>query len=178
MSHARRHLRGPAAALLPLVLLPALACAGEACHRRDTGRFEVLPGCTQTAPGTLALGAGALARLRFDGHGLAALQAGRQYYYVRRDGAYLPVITYDNGPDYFADGLVRARVDGRIGYYDTRLQPAFAARFDWGFPFQDGSAEVCDGCREGTPDADGHAGIVGGTRFRIDLQGNVLPDSP
>lgn len=178
MSHARRHLRGPAAALLPLVLLPALACAGEACHRRDTDRFEVLPGCTQTAPGTLALGAGALARLRFDKNGLAALQAGRQYYYVRRDGTYLPVITYDNGPDYFADGLTRARVDGRIGYYDTRLQPAFAARFDWGFPFQDGSAEVCDGCREGTPDADGHAGIVGGTRFRIDRQGNVLPDSP
>jgi len=110
-------------------------------------------------------------------NGRAALQAGRQYYYVRRDGAYLPVITYDNGPDYFADGLVRARVDGRIG---SRHPPAAGLRraFRLGFPFRDGSAEVCNGCRQGTPDADGHAGIVGGTRLRIDRQGNVLPDSP
>jgi len=178
VNRTRQHASGPAAALLSLALLPALACAGEACHRRDTERFEVLPGCTQTAPGTLALGAGALARLRFDENGLATLQAGRQYYYVRRDGTYLPVITYDNGPDYFAEGLVRARVDGRIGYYDTGLQPAFAARFDWGFPFRNGSAEVCNGCREGTPDAGGHTDIVGGTRLRIDRQGNALPDSP
>ncbi len=169
---------GPVAALLSLALLPALACAGEACHRRDTQRLEVLPGCTQTAPGALAPSAGARARLRFDESGLAALQAGSQCYYVRRDGTHLPVITCDNGPDYFAQGLVRARVDGRIGYYDTRLQPAFAARFDGGLPFRNRSVEVCDGCREGAADAGGHTDIVGGTRLRIDRQGDALPDSP
>ena len=62
--------------------------------------------------------------------------------------------------------------------HDTGLQPAFAARFDWGFPFRNGSAEVCNGCREGTPDAGGHTDIVGGTRLRIDRRGNALPDSP
>ncbi|MQP76091.1 hypothetical protein CQ393_09325 [Stenotrophomonas sp. MYb238] len=66
MSHARRHASGPAAPLLSLALLPARACARERCHRRDTDRFEILSGCWQTAPGTLAIGAGALARLRLD----------------------------------------------------------------------------------------------------------------
>lgn len=174
MSRARRYRFGAVAALLPLLALSCLAHAGEACYHRDTGRPDVLPGCKQTAPGTLVISAAALAALQFDENGLAALQAGHQYYYVRRDGRRLPVITYDNGPDYFQEGLTRARVDGRIGYYDTQLQPAFAERFDWGFPFENGSAEVCNGCHEGPPDAGGHTGIVGGTHFRIDRQGAHL----
>jgi len=174
VSRARRYRFGAVAALLPLLALSCLAHAGEACYRRDTGRPDVLPGCKQTAPGTLVISKAALAALQFDENGLAALQAGHQYYYVRRDGRHLPVITYDNGPDYFQEGLTRARVDGRIGYYDTQLQPAFGERFDWGFPFENGSAEVCNGCHEGPPDAGGHTGIVGGTHFRIDRQGAHL----
>lgn len=112
-----------------------------------------------------------------DENGLAALQAGCQGYYLRRNGTHLPVITCDNGPDYFAQGLVLARVDGRIGYC-APLQPALTACFDGGFPFRNGSVEVCDGCREGAADAGGHTDIVGGTRLRIDRQGNALPDSP
>ncbi|MGE8289916.1 MAG: WG repeat-containing protein, partial [Stenotrophomonas sp.] len=105
MSRARRYRFGAVAALLPLLALSCLVHAGEACYRRDTGRPDVLPGCKQTAPGTLVISAAALAALQFDENGLAALQAGHQYYYVRRDGRRLPVITYDNGPDYFQEGL-------------------------------------------------------------------------
>lgn len=168
---------GPAAALLSLALQPALACAGEACHRRDTERLEVLPGCTQTAPGALAPSADARARLRLDENGLAALQAGSQCYYLRRDGTHLPVIHLRQRP-----GLLRPRLGPRAwtaGSATTPpLQPALAARFDGGFPFRNGSAGVCDGCREGAADAGGHTDIVGGTRLRIDRQGNALPDSP
>lgn len=164
----------PAAALLSLALLPGAARAGDACHRMDTADFAVLDGCVQRAPGTLKISAAALARLNYDGNGLAALMAGRQHYYVRRDGTQLAVISYDNGPDAFADGLVRARIDGRIGYFNVQLQPAFAERFSWGFPFQDGMAEVCNGCHAGQPDAGGHSSIVGGTRFSIDRHGRHL----
>lgn len=172
-----RHSRiRPAAALLSLALLPGAASAGDACHRLDTADFAVLDGCVQIAPGQLKLSPTALARLDYDNNGLAAVQAGRQHYYVRGDGAQLAVVTYDNGPDYFADGLTRARVSGRIGYYDIQLRPAFPGHFDWGFPFQNGIADVCTGCRQGPPDAGGHTGIVGGTHFRINLQGKRLPD--
>ncbi|MCD9086532.1 WG repeat-containing protein [Stenotrophomonas sp. SY1] len=164
------------AALLSLALLPGAASAGDACHRLDTADFAALNGCAQTTPGMLKISAAALARLDYDGNGLAALMAGGQHYYVRRDGTHLAVISYDNGPDYFADGLTRARIDGRIGYFNVLLQPAFPERFSWGFPFQDGIAEVCNGCHEGEPDAGGHTAIVGGTRFRIDQYGKHLPD--
>lgn len=165
----------PAAALLSLALCPGIAGAADACHRRDTADVTVLAGCHQTAPGTLAISSQALTQLHFDHNGLAALQAGNQYYYVRRDGRHLPVITYDNGPDYFEEGLTRSRVNGRIGYYDMQLQPAFQARFSWGWPFVNGSANVCENCRPGKPDAGGHSAMVGGEHFRIDRQGKRLP---
>lgn len=166
----------PVTALLSLVLLPGAASAGEICHRLDTADFAVLDGCTQSTPGTLRISPAALARLDYDDNGLAAVMAGKQHYYVRRDGRHLAVISYDNGPDHVAEGLVRARVDDRIGYYDLQLQPAFSARFDWGFPFHNGVAEVCNGCRKSEPDANGHTALIGGKRFHIDRQGQRLPD--
>ncbi|WP_449467186.1 WG repeat-containing protein [Stenotrophomonas humi] len=166
----------PVAALLSLALLPGSASAGDACHRHDTADFAVLEGCQQTTPGALVISADALAQLSFDEDGLASLRAGDQQYYVRRDGRYLPVINYDNGPDYFQEGLTRSVVNGRLGYYDTQLQPAFSARFSWGWPFENGVAAVCENCHPGKPDADGHTSMIGGQHFRIDRQGKRLPE--
>ena len=177
MTFARLHISiRPVAALLSLALLSGIASAGDACHRRDTSDFAVLEGCQQTAPGSLAISADALARLNFNEDGLVSLQAGDQYYYVRRDGRYLPVINYDNGPDYFQEGLTRSVVNGRLGYYDTQLQPAFSARFSWGWPFENGVAAVCENCHPSKPDADGHASMIGGQHFQIDRQGKRLSD--
>ncbi|WP_245626238.1 WG repeat-containing protein [Stenotrophomonas humi] len=177
MTSARLRIRiRPVAVLLSLALLPGIAGAADACHRRDTADFAVLEGCQQAAPGALSITAAALAQLNFNEDGLASLQAGDQYYYVRRDGRYLPVIDYDNGPDYFQEGLTRALVNGRLGYYDIQLQPAFSARFSWGWPFKNGTAEVCENCHPGKPDAGGHTAIVGGQHFRIDRLGRRLPE--
>jgi len=163
------------AALLSLATAPAIALADEACYRMDTDAFKILEGCKRTGDGRLIVAETALAQLEYDADGLTAIIAGKQHYYLRRDGRNLPVITYDNGPDYFEEGLTRALVDGRIGYYDRQLQPAFAARFDWGWPFKDGIAEVCQGCAPGKPDPGGHTAIEGGKHYRIDRQGNILP---
>ena len=183
MSRARRYRFGAVAALLPLLALSCLAHAGEACYRRDTGRPDVLPGCKQTAPGTLVISAAALAALQFDENGLAALQAGageptpEGLYALARTTLVKDELHYarfDRAFGQFLGQSKRSAKAGRIGYYDTQLQPAFAERFDWGFPFENGSAEVCNGCHEGPPDAGGHTGIVGGTHFRIDRQGAHL----
>lgn len=155
----------------------AIAADGERCRLPELPDLPVLEGCRQTAPGKLELSAATLARLPFIADGLGVVLAAGQFYYVRRDGHYLPVIAFDNGADYFVEGRVRAVIDGKLGYYDTTLQPAFAARFDWGWPFEDGSARVCDGCRRGEPDSNDHVPMVGGRFFRIDRQGTPLPDS-
>lgn len=91
----------------------------------------------------------------------------------------LPVLTYDNGPDYFVEGLTRARIGGKIGYYDQHLRQVIAPRYDWGSPFEHGRAEVCNGCKPVPTDADGHTVMVGGTWATIDRHGNeVVPPEP
>lgn len=164
------------AAVLSLAMLTAIpAAADDRCHLLELPQLPVLEGCRQVAPGMLQISKAALSRLEFDADGIAAVYASGQHYYLRRDGSQLPVISYDNGPDYFSEGVTRAVVDGRLGYYDIHLQPAFTARFDWGWPFENGVAEVCDGCRLGTPDSDGHTSLIGGERYRIDRNGQRLP---
>ena len=175
MSRIRHAAGWPVAALLSLVTAPALALVDQACYRMDTDTFKILEGCKRASDGTLIVSETALAQLEYDADGLAAVIAGKHHYYLRRDGRHLAVITYDSGPDYFEEGLARAWVDGQIGYYDRQLQPAFAARFDWGWPFKDGIAEVCQDCAPGKPDAGGHTAIEGGKHYRIDRQGNILP---
>ena len=163
------------AALLSLAAVPAIALADEACYRMDTDTFKILEGCKRASDGTLIVSETAMAQLEYDADGLTSVIAGKQHYYLRRDGRHLPVITYDNGPDAFEEGLTRSMVGGQIGYYDRQLQPAFAARFDWGWPFKDGVAEVCQGCAPGKPDPGGHTAIEGGKHYRINRNGKTLP---
>jgi len=112
--------------------------------------------------------------MAYDSHGLAQAAIDGQHYYVSKDGRVLAVITYDNGPDPFAEGLVRSLLDGKIAYFDSTLREAFSARFDWGFPFRDGKAVVCLGCSIAPPDDDGHKAVVGGLWGCVDAKGRVV----
>jgi len=150
---------------------------GSACTvLTEEEGLQPLAGC-QWRDGRLTLDATALAALPYDQDGLAAVYAGGGFHYVRSDGRQLPVITFDNGPDYVVEGLVRGRVGQRIGYFDTQLRQAFPATFDFGWAFEDGVARVCEGCRPGTPDDHGHIAMVGGTWYRIDRQGRPAMDA-
>lgn len=162
------------ASLLLALLLPSGVIAAETCFALGAGDFTPLTDCQRNAAGNLELPASGMKQLHFDAEGVAAVVVGGQHYYVRADGRSLPVLSHDNGPDYFEEGLTRARINGRIGYFNHQLQPAFAARFDWGFPFKRGLAEVCNGCSLAAPDADGHRAVVGGEWFLIDRQGQVI----
>lgn len=73
--------------------------------------------------------------------------------YIDRQGKIIvrPLLV-DNGPDYFAEGLVRFREQGRIGFIDTRGRIVIKPRFTYAAPFSGGLAAVCLGC---TPRADG-----------------------
>lgn len=179
MSHTQRptqcsHRGTIGASLLLALLLPGGVIATETCFALGGTDITPLPSCPQNAAGNLELPASHVRQLHFDLNGLAVVLLGSQHYYVRADGHSLPVLNYDNGPDYFQEGLTRARIDGRIGYFNRQLQPAFAARFDWGLPFKEGVAEVCNGCTLADPDADGHRAVVGGKWFVINPQGQVI----
>jgi len=159
-----------------LVALAALAAAPAAWAQADTAcriadpdsDRAIVPGCSVGADGRLRLSAQTARRLPFDADGVAVLTVGQQFYYVRADGSSLPVITWDNGPDYFTEGLTRGIFHGRIGFYDRQLREVIAPVHDFAWPFEHGVAQVCDGCRRGTPDGDGHTPMEGGRWYSID----------
>ncbi|MCY1454268.1 hypothetical protein D9M71_713200 [compost metagenome] len=74
------------------------------------------------------------------------------------------------------EGLLRGRVGERIAYFDAALAQAVPGTYDFGWPFSDGIAQVCNGCRRGTPDGDGHTPMEGGEWFHIDRQGRRVAD--
>jgi hypothetical protein len=106
--------------------------------------------------------------------GMAGVVVARRHHYVRRDGSMLPVITYDNGPDYFSEGLVRSPVDGKLAYFDEHFRQVIPPVYDWGSPLLRGHALVCRGCRPTLPDSDGHVAMQGGTWGYIDRKGREI----
>src|SRR5882757_11055465 len=74
--------------------------------------------------------------LDFDRHGLASVNIGGGWYYVRRDGRLAPVMAMDNWAEPFADGLARSPVGGKIGFIDRNLALVISARYDGAFPFE------------------------------------------
>jgi hypothetical protein len=165
------------AGVLVALLAPAVGLAASpACQRlTEEDGLQPLAGC-HLEQGRLSLDAAARARLDYDSQGLAAVYAGDRFHYVSRQGRSQAVITWDNGPDYVEEGLLRGRVGERIAYFDAALAQAVPGTYDFGWPFSDGIAQVCNGCRRGTPDGDGHTPMEGGEWFHIDRQGHRVAD--
>jgi len=141
--------------------------------------------CAATGPdGRPRLQRSYLARLRYDRDGLASVMLFNatdtrkyQWYYVRRGVIPVPVESMDNGPDYFEDGLARARVGGKIGYIDRKLNLVIPATYDGAYPFRDGVAVVCTACTieyDRTVTEGERSWYVGGQWGRIDRRGRVV----
>ena len=141
--------------------------------------------CAATGPdGRPRLQRSYLARLRYDRDGLASVMLFNatdtrkyQWYYVRRGVIPVPVESMDNGPDYFEDGLARARVGDKVGYIDRKLNLVIPATYDGAYPFRDGVAVVCTACTYfSDPTAtEGERGwYKGGQWGRIDRRGRVV----
>ena len=80
---------------------------------------------------------------------------------------------FDNGPDFFSEGLARFREDGRIGFFDEAGRKVIPAQFDFAWPFENGVARVGSGCREiKLPDE--HTTVEGGVYATIDRTGKLL----
>ncbi|MEM7180518.1 MAG: WG repeat-containing protein [Spirochaetota bacterium] len=76
---------------------------------------------------------------------------------------------YDNGPDPFQEGLARFVQDDKIGYYTPLGQISVPPKFDFGYPFKNGKAKVCVGCKKKSYGE--HYRYRGGKWFYIDARG-------
>ena len=78
---------------------------------------------------------------------------------------------FDNGPDYFKEGLTRVKRNDKVGYANEKGQIVIPCQYAYARWFQNGVAEVTFEGRE-VKDAAGHARIESDSWFKIDKEGN------
>ena len=113
-----------------------------------------------------------LKSLDFKGQELIAVEIDGKFYYVNTSGEKMPTVTYDGKADEFSDGLARSKVNGKIGFFNKNLEMVLKPIYDFAFPFHNGVAEICIGCKE--KDANGTPMLDGGTWKKIDRNGLVI----
>ena len=135
---------------------------------------DVVPHCARRgADGALRVEPIALAVLATRGVDPATVSFGGTLHYLNAAGVAVPVLPFDNGADYFVEGLARTVQDGKIGFIDEDLRVVIPPRWTFAFPFEKGAAVVCDGCTF-HPVGDGHREVVGGRWGIIDTEGHVV----
>ena len=84
----------------------------------------------------------------YDRYGHSLVQNSEGWLYLDRDGR--PVLRpylFDNGPDYFEDGLARFVENGKMGFHDEALKIVIPAQYDFAYPFENGVAKAGTNCR-------------------------------
>jgi len=78
----------------------------------------------------------------------------------------------DNGPDYFREGVARFAANGKLGFFNQSGKVVVKPRFDFAWPFAEGRAVVCQGCREEA--AGEHRVVTGGKWGFINKKGAIV----
>jgi hypothetical protein len=89
----------------------------------------------------------------------------------------LQAYIFDNGPDYFEEGLSRYIENEKIGFINENLEIVIPAQFDGAWPFENGTAKVCNGCEKVYIDEfKEYYTYEGGTWGKVDKNGTVTWD--
>lgn len=94
----------------------------------------------------------------FDFHeGLAAVEAGANVGYIRRDGTFaIPPVNHSASGIDFSEGLAAIRVNGRVGFMDHMGKIVIQPKYDDVYAFSDGRAPVKLGVKWGYVDKTGN----------------------
>ena len=113
-----------------------------------------------------------LKKLDFKGEEIISVFKDNAFYYIRKDGKAMKTLTYDNGADPFSDGLARTKINGKIGFFNSNLEIILKPIYDFAFPFHEGKAEICTGCKEKQEGE--NSMLEGGKWQKIDRNGLVI----
>lgn len=95
-------------------------------------------------------------------------------YVYDRNGKFLyQPFLFDNGADYFSEGLRRLVKNGKVGFADRNGKIVIEAEHDFAFPFNYGYAAFCDGC-DWEKTNDEHRSIVGGKWGVMNVKGETV----
>ncbi len=126
-----------------------LANADESCHyptKDGGGEYHYAEHCGVIDGDILRLDQSVLGNLQYDDAGLACvILSSANTFYVHKNGTSRRVVFFDNGCDYFVDGLARGMVGGRMVFLNQTLDIVLAPGFEQASPFDYGHSVVCNG---------------------------------
>jgi hypothetical protein len=103
-----------------------------------------------------------------------AILVGREILFALPSGKTARTLLFDNGPDYFREGLARTVRDAKVGFVDEHLEVVIPRIWDFAFPFEGGVSRVCLDCSRVLRPHSEHAEVHGGTWGYIDHSGQVV----
>ena len=110
-----------------------------------------------------------LKTVNFHGQELIAVKIKNKFYYLRQDGRIIETLEFDGKADKFSDGLARTKINGKIGFFNRNLEIVLKPVYDFAFPFHNGIAEICMGCKEDSDE------LLGGGKWeKINREGLVI----
>lgn len=84
-----------------------------------------------------------------DRYGHALILDEQGWLYIDRDKRpILRPFIFDNGPDYYEEGLARFVENGKMGFHNEALHVVVPAQYDFVFPFKDGVARAGTNCTQ------------------------------
>lgn len=95
------------------------------------------------------------------------------YVYDKKGNFLYKPFFYDNGADYFSEGVRRFVKNGKVGFVDRNGTIIINPEHDFASPFNYGYAAFCDGCDWEKTD-DEHKAIVGGTWGVMNFKGEIV----
>jgi hypothetical protein len=113
-----------------------------------------------------------LDRLLFSGDDPAPVYFRGKMFYITKAGTSARVHLFDNGADFFVEGLTRTILRGKYGFMDKKLNVIIKPMYDFVFPFKKGLAVVCNGCNR-IPDGD-YSMVSGGKWGAINKKGEIV----
>lgn len=113
----------------------------------------------------------------FSEQGIASAIDQQGWAYINKDGlVILRPFVFDNGPDYFVEGLARFVQQGKMGFFNEKGEIIIPAQFDFVWPFSEGTANFCMGCKEVPFDGEHHM-VTGGQWGKIDKHGKIIVEA-
>ncbi len=110
-----------------------------------------------------------LKHIDFHGQEVIPIKIKNKFYYIRQNGKIMETLTFDGKADEFVDGLARTKVNGKIGFFNRNLEIVLKPAYDFAFPFHNGIAEICMGCKESSD------GLLDGGRWeKINREGLII----
>lgn len=165
--------------VLSVALITKFATADAPCGypgKQDQG-IEFYKSCGEIKGDKIILHEWHKNNLVFEENGLACILMGNsKAFYINRKGESRRTEFFDNGCDYFEDGLARGYENGKMVYIDQKLNVILNPDFEWLSPFYYDHGVVCNGPFETINDGE-HSWKTKGQCGLIDKKGKLVVDA-